>query len=69
VRFRCRCSASKTEDVLRMIGEAEARAALAEQGVIDIVCEYCGCRRNYDAVDVERVFAVNPVSPGPESLQ
>ena len=68
VRFRCRCSARKTEDVLRMIGEAEARQALTEQGDIEIVCEFCGRRRNYDAVDVERVFAEKPVSPGPESL-
>jgi molecular chaperone Hsp33 len=68
VRFRCRCSASKTEDVLRMIGEVEARQALTEQGDIEIVCEYCGRRRSYDAVDVERVFAEKPVSPGPDSL-
>ena len=68
VRFRCRCSASKTEDVLRMIGEAEARAALAEQDDIEIVCEFCGRRRSYDAVDVERVFAAKPVTPGPDSL-
>ena len=68
VRFRCRCSASRTEDVLRMIGEVEARAALAERDDIEIVCEFCGRRRNYDAVDVERVFAAKPVSPGPDSL-
>ena len=68
VRFQCRCSAGKTEDVLRMIGEAEARQALTEQGDIEIVCEYCGRRRRYDAVDVERVFAAKPVSPGPDSL-
>lgn len=69
VRFRCRCSASKAEDVLKMIGEDEARAALDEQGDIEIVCEYCGRRRNYDAVDIERVFAGKPVSPAPGSVQ
>ena len=69
VRFRCRCSARKAEDVLRMIGEAEARAALTEQGDIEIVCEYCGRRRRYDAVDVERVFAVTAVPPGSDALQ
>lgn len=69
VRFRCRCSARKAEDVLRMIGEGEARAALDEQGEIEIVCEYCGRRRHYDAVDVERVFTEKPVPPGSASLQ
>ena len=68
VNFRCRCSARKTEDVLKMLGEEEARAALAEQGGIEVICEYCGQRRHFDAVDVERLFADNVVS-GPESVQ
>ena len=68
VRFQCRCSASKTEDVLKMIGEQEARDTLAEQGGIEVICEYCGRRRNFDAVDVERLFA-NNVVPSPDSLQ
>ena len=69
VQFRCRCSVRKVEEVLRMIGEAEARAVLEDRGDIEIVCEYCGQRRNFDVVDVERVFAGKPVSPGPASLQ
>ncbi len=68
VRFRCRCSAAKTEDVLKMIGEAEARQALAEQGSIEVICEYCGRRRHFDAVDVERLFTDNVV-PAPDSVQ
>ena len=68
VDFRCRCSAAKTEDVLKMIGEAEARDALAERGGIDVVCEYCGRRRHFDTVDVERLFTDNVV-PAPDSVQ
>lgn len=68
VHFRCRCSARKTEDVLKMLGEDEARAALEEQGNIEVTCEYCGHRRHFDAVDVERLFADNVVS-GPDSVQ
>ena len=67
VAFRCRCTAAKTEDVLRMIGESEARDALAEQGRIEVICEYCGRRRHFDAVDVERLFSDNVV-PTPDSL-
>jgi len=66
--FRCRCSARKTEDVLKMLGEDESREALAEQGSIEVICEYCGHRRHFDAVDVERLFADNVVS-GPTSVQ
>lgn len=68
VRFRCRCTAQKTEDVLKMLGEAEAREALEEQGKIEVICEYCGRRRQFDAVDIERLFASNVVV-GPESVQ
>ena len=68
VNFRCRCSAAKTEDVLKMLGEEESRQALAEQGRIEVICEYCGRRRHFDAVDVERLFSDNVV-PAPDSVQ
>ncbi len=68
VSFRCRCTAQKTEDVLKMLGEAEAREALAEQGGIEVTCEYCGRRRQFDAVDIERLFSHNVVV-GPDSVQ
>jgi molecular chaperone Hsp33 len=68
VDFRCRCSAARTEDVLKMLGEAEARQALAEQDRIEVICEYCGRRRHFDAVDIERLFSDN-VIPAPDSLQ
>ena len=67
VEFRCRCSARKAADILRMLGEDESRAALAEQGDIEIVCEYCGRRRNFDAVDVEHIFAAGNIE-APDSL-
>ena len=68
VSFRCRCSARKTEDVLKMLGETESRAALEDHGTIEVICEYCGRRRHFDAVDVERIFSDNVV-PAPDSLQ
>ena len=68
VNFCCRCSAQKVEDVLKMLGEDEARDALAEQGGIEVICEYCGHRRHFDAVDVERLFSDNVV-PSPDALQ
>jgi molecular chaperone Hsp33 len=68
VVFRCRCSQRRTEDVLRMLGPEETAAALAEQGTIRIRCEYCGRRREFDEVDISRLFADNVVK-GSESLQ
>jgi molecular chaperone Hsp33 len=68
VNFRCRCSVRKVEDVLKMLGEEEARQTLEQQGEIEVICEYCGRRRHFDAVDVQRLFADNVVS-GPDSVQ
>jgi len=68
VNFRCRCSSQKVEDVLKMLGEQESRAALDERGEIEVVCEYCGEKRSFDSVDVSRLFADNVVT-GPESVQ
>lgn len=68
VAFNCRCSDQKVLDVLRMLGENEARAALREQQAIEVVCEFCGETRSFDRVDVSRLFAENVVS-GPDSVQ
>lgn len=56
-RFRCRCSRKKVEEVLRLLGETETRAACEQQGKVEVTCEYCGRLRVFDAVDVARVFA------------
>lgn len=68
VAFRCRCSRSRTEAVLRMLGLAEIRAALEERGHLEVICEYCGRRRTFDRVDAIRLFADNVV-PGPSRPQ
>ena len=61
-RFRCRCTQQKVEEVLRLLGEEETRAACEEQGKVEVTCEYCGRLRTFDVVDVTRVFADQAVS-------
>ena len=68
VVFRCRCSRSRAEEVLRMLGEDETRDAVTEQGQVEVTCEYCGRQRSFDPVDISRLFADNVVS-GPDSVQ
>lgn len=68
VNFRCRCSQARTEDVLKMLGEREARETLASERVVEVICEYCGRTRHFDSVDIERLFADNVVK-GPDSVQ
>lgn len=61
-RFRCRCSRRKVEEVLRLLGEKETRAACEAHGKVEVTCEYCGRLRVFDAVDVARVFAEQAIS-------
>ena len=68
VVFRCRCSRRRTEEVLRMLGEADVRELLAERGRVDVTCEYCGQQRTLDPIDVSRLFTANAVA-GPDSVQ
>ncbi len=68
VVFRCRCSRRRTEEVLRMLGEAETREVLAERGRVDVTCEYCGRQRSFDPIDVTKLFDARAVA-GPNSLQ
>ncbi len=68
VVFRCRCSRRRAEEVLRMLGESETREVLAERGRVDVTCEYCGRRREFDPIDISGLFAGNAVA-GPDSVQ
>lgn len=61
--FRCRCTDRRAEDVLRLLGETEAREVLAEQGEVEVICEYCGRARHYDAIDLSQVFSDNVPPP------
>jgi molecular chaperone Hsp33 len=55
--FRCTCSRTRVEDMLRSLGRAESDATLAEQGSIQITCEFCNRRYVLDESDVDAVFA------------
>jgi molecular chaperone Hsp33 len=56
VQFACRCSRQKVADVLRMLGEEEVNGILAEKGVVETGCEFCGKSYRFDAVDCIQVF-------------
>jgi len=62
-RFRCRCSRRRSEDVLKLLGEQETRELLTEQGKIEVTCEYCGRSRNFDSIDIARIFTEPHIPP------
>jgi molecular chaperone Hsp33 len=62
-QFRCRCSRRRSEDVLKLLGEGDTRDLLAERGMIEVTCEYCGRSRTFDSIDLNQIFTEARVPP------
>ncbi len=65
-RFQCRCSRDRVTAMLQGLGEAEMRETLAEQGEVEVHCDFCNEPYRFDAVDIEALFA-DPATRGPDS--
>lgn len=67
-RFACSCSRQRVSRMLETLGREEADSILAEQGQIEVGCEYCGQQYRFDAVDAAQIFAaplvLQPPAPG-----
>jgi len=59
-RFACTCSRERVCGMIRSLGREEAEDIVAEQGQIEVGCDFCGLQYRFDAVDVEQLFT----SPG-----
>lgn len=57
VHFQCNCSADRTLSALRSLGELELRSIIAEQGAIDINCEFCHQHYQFTESDVDNLFS------------
>jgi len=56
LRFGCGCSRERTDGMLLGLGRAEVDDIVAEQGRVEITCEFCDAAYRYDVVDVEALF-------------
>lgn len=54
--FQCNCSKERTDGMLIGLGEAEVLDIVAEQGEVNINCEFCDTNYRYDSVDVAALF-------------
>lgn len=68
IRFSCTCSRERVGEVLRSIGPDEAQAAVQENGLASVTCEFCGHRYDFDRVDIGHLFA-EPTPPAPTTPQ
>lgn len=62
VFFKCRCSRERVTGMLQSLGEAEVLSVLAEQGEVEVHCDFCNRAYHFDAVDVAQLFSVLPGS-------
>jgi molecular chaperone Hsp33 len=62
VHFECSCSRDRVGNMLRMLGLAEVRSILVEQGQVEVACEFCNQRYVFDPVDAEQLFASEVVT-------
>ena len=61
--FACTCSRERVETMLRSLGRAESDETLAEQGSVEVHCEFCNRRYVFDDKDIADVFAGEPADP------
>lgn len=66
-RFHCSCSREKVGNMLKMLGIEEVEAGLAEQGKLDIHCDFCGKHYGFDPVDCAQLFIANTTAEGTSS--
>ena len=55
-RFACRCSGERVRSMLRTLGREESEGLIAERGLVEVGCDFCGALYRYDAVDVGEMF-------------
>ncbi|HEX7012788.1 MAG TPA: Hsp33 family molecular chaperone HslO [Steroidobacteraceae bacterium] len=69
VFFRCRCSRDRVIGMLRALGEQEVQSVLAEQGEVEVRCDFCNRAYKFDSVDVSALFAAEPMMPSSPEIR
>ncbi|MEO6363411.1 MAG: Hsp33 family molecular chaperone HslO [Caldimonas sp.] len=68
-RFACSCSRAKVAAMLQSLGRAEVDDIVAEQGRVEVGCEFCGLQYRFDPVDVGELFTpLQQQAPGSSAI-
>ena len=62
IEFACTCSRGKVSDMLLMLGDEEVGGVVAEQGSIQIDCDFCHAKYVFDETDVNALFGADVVN-------
>lgn len=67
-RFACSCSRERVASMLRSLGREEIDGIIAEQGRVEIGCDFCGTKYHFDPVDASNLFIpARDLPPGSEA--
>ncbi|MBX3607061.1 MAG: Hsp33 family molecular chaperone HslO [Piscinibacter sp.] len=68
-RFECTCSRARVAGMLRGLGREEVDGIVAEQGRVEIGCDFCGIKYQFDPIDAAALFApAGQHLPGSDAL-
>jgi molecular chaperone Hsp33 len=67
VTFFCSCSRDNVAQMLKMLGQEEVESILSERDQIEVHCEFCNQRYEFDKVDAKMMFIDSVVLPSSES--
>ncbi len=56
-KFFCSCTRTSVATMLRMLGNDEINSILAEQGKIEVNCDFCNTHYQFDKVDAAQILA------------
>lgn len=63
VSVACRCSPASIENMLLSLGVDEVQTIVAEQGKVEITCEFCGRQYLFQPADVQALFSAAGARP------
>ncbi len=63
--FACSCSRERVRNMLSGLGAAEIESIIAERGMVDVACEFCGAQYGFDPVDAAQLFTSQSRQPPP----
>lgn len=68
--FGCSCSRERVTAMLRSLGREEVEAALAARGDdIEVICEFCAQRYEFDRIDAEHLLSEGAAPGAPGTAQ
>ena len=59
-RFACRCNRERVGNMIRSLGTEEVEGIIAEQGQVEVGCDFCGAQYRFDPVDAAGLFTGLP---------